>query len=210
MRPPKQPGKKVSAKSRSGKDALRHPAGNGGETPPAEWRGQSRRVAAFPTPDHDHDRCLDEAMALAQARCAERGQRLTPIRRQVLAALLGSHKALGAYDIIDRLALSGAAPAPITAYRALEFLRANGLVHRIASRNAFIACVHAHSAQDLVVFLICEGCGVVGEASSNEVTATLTSAARGAGFLPQAPVIEISGICTHCRQSAESGGSGAI
>ena len=100
-------------------------------------------------------------------------QRLTPIRRKVLAALLGSHKPLGAYEIIDRLAPKGPRPAPITAYRALEFLRENGLVHRIESRNAFIACVHNHAAADLVVFLICERCGAVGEASSAEVTATL-------------------------------------
>jgi len=157
--------------------------------------------AAFPAPDHDHDRCLDDAMAVAEARCTERGQRLTPIRRQVLAVLLGSHKALGAYDIIERLAPAHIRPAPITAYRALEFLRANGLVHRIASRNAFIACVHNHGAADPVVFLICEGCGVVGEASSAEVTATLASAARGVGFTPKSPVIEITGICTHCTQT---------
>jgi Fur family zinc uptake transcriptional regulator len=168
-------------------------------------KSSSAPAAVFPTPGHDHNRCLDDAMAVAEARCAQRGQRLTPIRRQVLAALLGSHKPLGAYDIIERLALKRMRPAPITAYRALEFLRANGLVHRIASRNAFIACVHNHSAGDLVVFLICEGCGVVGEASSTEVTATLTSAARGVGFVPKAPVIEITGICTHCTQTAGSG-----
>jgi Fur family zinc uptake transcriptional regulator len=165
---------------------------------------KASRTAAFPTPDHDHNRCLDDAMALAEARCVERGQRLTPIRRKVLAALLGSHKPLGAYDIIERLALNKARLAPITAYRALEFLRANGLVHRIASRNAFIACVHNHAAGELVVFLICEGCGVVGEASSSKVTATLTSAARGAGFTPKSPVIEITGICTHCRETTDA------
>jgi Fur family zinc uptake transcriptional regulator len=125
----------------------------------------------------------------------------------VLAALLASHKPLGAYEIIDRLApkaaskgaSNGPRPAPITAYRALEFLRENGLVHRIESRNAFIACVHTHAAGDLVVFLICERCGTVGEASSADVAATLTSAARAAGFTPKSPVIEITGICTHCR-----------
>jgi Fur family transcriptional regulator, zinc uptake regulator len=163
----------------------------------------------FPTPDHDHNRCLDDAMAVAEARCMERGQRLTPIRRKVLAVLLGSHKPLGAYDIIERLAPKGVRPAPITAYRALEFLRENGLVHRIASRNAFIACVHNHAAGDLVVFLICEGCGVVGEASSAAVTATLTSAARGVGFMPKSPVIEITGICTHCIQTTDSKGAQA-
>ena len=146
-------------------------------------------------------------MAVAEALCAERGQRLTPIRRKVLGALLASHKPLGAYEIIDRLGpkgtrggtRQGTRPAPITAYRALEFLRENGLVHRIESRNAFIACVHNHAAGALVVFLICERCGTVGEASSAEVTSTLTSAARAAGFTPKSPVIEISGVCTHCR-----------
>jgi len=161
---------------------------------PAPGAGQ-----VFPAPGHDHDRCSTDAMAVAEAICQERGQRLTAIRRKVLAVLLSSHKPLGAYEIIDQLAPKGPRPAPITAYRALEFLRENGLVHRIESRNAFIACVHTHAAGELVVFLICENCGAVGEASSDAVTSTLASAARSAGFMPKSPVIEISGICTHCR-----------
>jgi Fur family zinc uptake transcriptional regulator len=156
--------------------------------------------AIFPAPDHDHDRCSTDAMAVAEALCLERGQRLTPIRRKVLAALLASHKPLGAYEIIDRLAPKGPRPAPITAYRALEFLRENGLVHRIESRNAFIACVHNHADGELVAFLICERCGAVGEAASAEVSSTLAAAARAAGFTPKSPIIEITGICTHCRQ----------
>src|SRR3954467_15738473 len=155
----------------------------------------------FPAPDHDHDQCSTDAMAVAEALCAQRGQRLTPIRRKVLAALLVTHKPLGAYEIIERLALTGPRLAPITTYRALEFLRENGLVHRIESRNAFIACVHTHAAGDLVVFLICERCGAVGEAASLEVAATLKSAARAAGFTPKLPVIEVSGVCTHCRDA---------
>src|SRR5262245_22432999 len=129
-------------------------------------RSPERPPAVFPAPDHDHDRCSTDAMAVAQAVCAQRGQRLTPIRRKVLAALLGSHKPLGAYEIIDRLAPKGPRPAPITAYRALEFLRENGLVHRIESRNAFIACVHNHAVGALVVFLTCERCGAGRQASS--------------------------------------------
>jgi Fur family zinc uptake transcriptional regulator len=180
---------------------------------PAMPKAKASRAptAVFPAPDHDHDRCSTDAMAMAEALCAERGQRLTDIRRKVLAALLGSHKPLGAYEIIDLLAPksregSGSdgprpRPAPITAYRALEFLRENGLAHRIESRNAFIACVHNHAAGELVVFLICERCGAVGEASSPEVTATLGAAARAAGFTPKSPVIEITGICTHCRDA---------
>jgi Fur family zinc uptake transcriptional regulator len=153
----------------------------------------------FHAPDHDHKRCTADALEHAEALCAERSQRLTPIRRQVLEALLASHKPLGAYEIIERTATGGTRPAPITIYRALDFLRDNGLVHRIESRNAFIACVNNHASGDLVVFLICERCGEVGEAPSAAVAEQLKTAARAAGFTPKAPVIEITGICAHCR-----------
>ncbi|HEY0223367.1 MAG TPA: transcriptional repressor [Pseudolabrys sp.] len=156
--------------------------------------------AAFPTPDHDHDRCASTAIAHAEAICGARKERLTPIRRRVLEALLASHQPLGAYELIDRLALQATRPAPITIYRALDFLREQGLVHRIESRNAFIACVLDHaSSTDPVVFLICEKCGAVGEAASAAVADTIKTASRAAGFTPKTPVIEISGICAHCK-----------
>ncbi|MSO68188.1 MAG: transcriptional repressor [Pseudolabrys sp.] len=153
----------------------------------------------FPTPGHDHDRCASNAIAHAEAICAARKERLTPIRRRVLQALLASHQPLGAYELIDRLAVRGARPAPITIYRALDFLREQGLVHRIESRNAFIACVHNHESGDPVVFLICEQCGAVGEVASAVVADTIRSASRAAGFTPKTPVIEIIGICAHCK-----------
>jgi Fur family zinc uptake transcriptional regulator len=156
----------------------------------------------FHAPDHDHGRCSADALKHAETLCAERAQRLTPIRRQVLEVLLGSHKPLGAYEIMDRAVVRGGRPAPITIYRALDFLRDNGLVHRIESRNAFVACVGDHASGDLVVFLICEHCGAVGEASSAAATNELKAAARAAGFTPKAPVIEISGVCAHCKDAA--------
>ena len=97
----------------------------------------------------------------------QRAQKFTPIRRQVLGALLSSHRPLGAYEVIDELAKSMPRPAPITVYRALDFLMANGLVHRIESRNAYLACAaHDHDATSAVAFLICERCGLVGEIPS--------------------------------------------
>src|SRR6202022_2445950 len=118
--------------------------------------------AIFPAPDHDHGRCSADALAHAEALCAARSERLTPTRRQVLAALAASHKPLGAYEVIDRLADRGPRPAPITVYRALDFLLANGLVHRIESRNAFVACINHHDTGTMAVFLICEQCGAPG------------------------------------------------
>jgi Fur family zinc uptake transcriptional regulator len=153
----------------------------------------------FPAPDHDHGRCASAALAHAEALCAERAQRLTPMRRHVLQALLASHRPLGAYEIIERLA-DPARPAPITIYRALDFLRDNGLVHRIESRNAFVACVHDHAGDNPVVFLICERCGAVGEAPGGAIAEALKASSRAAGFAPKSPVIEITGICSHCRE----------
>lgn len=161
-----------------------------------------RSPAIFPGPGHDHARCATDALAHAETLCAERKERLTPIRRRVLEALLASHVPLGAYELIDRLAADGSRPAPITIYRALDFLREQGFVHRIESRNAFIACVHAHASGDPVVFLICEQCGAVGEAGGAGVAESIRAAARAAGFIPATPVIEIYGTCAHCRRAA--------
>ena len=155
--------------------------------------------AVFPAPDHDHDRCSTGAMAHAESLCAQRGQRLTPMRRQVLAALLGSHRPLGAYELIERVDAKEGRPAPITIYRALDFLMENGLVHRIESRNAFIACVHSHAGDAPVVFLLCERCGTVGESHAAAIAESVKAASRAAGFTPKSPVIEITGICSHCR-----------
>jgi Fur family zinc uptake transcriptional regulator len=154
----------------------------------------------FHAPDHDHARCCADALAHAEQLCAARSQRLTPVRRQVLESLLQSHKPLGAYEIIDRTAREGTRHAPITVYRALDFLMDQGLVHRIESRNAFVACGHTHESGEIVVFLICEHCGAVGEAPSKAVADSLKAAARAAGFTPHTPVIEISGLCSHCRE----------
>ena len=161
-------------------------------------------ASVFPAPDHDHARCSADALAHAEALCVKRGERLTAMRRHVLEVLAASHKPLGAYEIIDLVAARGPRPAPITIYRALDFLTAQGFVHRIESRNAFLACINNHASDTPVVFLICEHCGAVGEAPSAAVAAELKTAARAAGFQPKAPVIEISGVCAHCQQHERS------
>lgn len=157
---------------------------------------------AFPAPDHDHGRCAADALSHAERVCERRAQKFTPIRRQVLEALLASHRPLGAYEVIDELAKSMPRPAPITVYRALDFLMANGLVHRIESRNAYLACAHDHDQTATVAFLICERCGLVGEISAAPVAQDLSAAARNSGFLPKLSVVEITGVCSHCQKAS--------
>ena len=157
---------------------------------------------AFPPPDHDHHRCAADAISHAERVCRERAQKFTPIRRQVLEALLASHRPLGAYEVIDELARSMPRPAPITVYRALDFLMTNGLVHRIESRNAYLACAHDHDQAQMVAFLICDRCGSVGEMPAAPVAQSLSAAARASGFAPKLSVVEITGTCAHCQKAA--------
>lgn len=163
-----------------------------------------RAAIPFAAPGHDHRACSGAVLKRAEALCEARGARLTDIRRKVLAALAADHAPAGAYDVIERLAGDGGRPpAPITVYRALDFLLAHGLAHRIESRNAYVACSHEHGDGDqATVFLICERCGAVGEAATAEFADALDKLARSSGFKPRSPVIEVSGECAHCREAA--------
>lgn len=152
------------------------------------------------THDHDHGSALERAERL----CAERGERLTPIRAQVLEILAASQQPLGAYDLIEHISRSGSRrPAPITVYRALDFLLGQGLAHRIESRNAFVACDHHHGHADVVVFLLCERCGAATEASGDEIGTLLAEVAAQAGFSPRGQFVEIAGDCAACRRATQ-------
>ena len=148
----------------------------------------------------DHTARASDAMIAAGAHCEKHGLRLTPIRRDVLAALYSTHRPMSAYDIIDQLAASGfKRQAPVTIYRAMEFLLREGFAHKLESRNAFIACPFHHTSRDLVVFMICERCGGVDEATSDPLTRALSEIAERNHFAPRARVIELQGACAHCR-----------
>jgi Fur family transcriptional regulator, zinc uptake regulator len=91
---------------------------------------------------HDHGRCTGTAMAHAERLARDRGLRLTPVRRRALEILLEEHRALGAYEVLERLAADGFGNQPPVAYRALDFLVEHGLAHRIRRLNAYAACTH--------------------------------------------------------------------
>src|SRR5258708_16327138 len=110
--------------------------------------------AGFPSLDHDHKRCVADALARADEACNVRGTRLTPLRRRVLQALAESHSPLGAYEIVERLKKTREPVPAMSVYRALDFLLAEGLAHRIESQNAFLACIHGHDSAHIVPFLL--------------------------------------------------------
>ena len=152
--------------------------------------------------DHDHTACVADVLARAEACCDASGARLTPLRRRVLETLAQSHIPLGAYDLVEKLGAVGERPPPMSVYRALDFLVAGGLAHRIESRNAFLACGRTHEADDVIVFLICERCGLTDEVASHAIGRDIAWATRAAGFTPRTPVLEIAGTCARCRAEA--------
>ena len=141
-------------------------------------------------------------MANAEEICRSSGARLTPIRRKVLEALYATHKPLGAYDLAEMLGPKGRRLAPITVYRALDFLIEQKLVHRLASQNAYIACAHQHGPTETVAFLICENCGSVDEVTSAALSKTLSDLLAREKFAPKGQILEISGRCAHCGGTA--------
>lgn len=153
------------------------------------------RIPAFT--DHDHDGCTRAAMDHAETLAAERGLRLTPVRRRTLEILLAEHRAMGAYEVLEKLAASGFGAQPPVAYRALEFLVENGLAHRIQLLNAFAACAHP-GRQHAPVFFICEGCGAMAEAPDRAIRAEIDSAAGGLGFTVRRAGVEAVGLCPAC------------
>jgi Fur family zinc uptake transcriptional regulator len=155
----------------------------------------------FPDPLHDHRHCTDEILGRAERICQRRGAKLTSQRRDVLACVARSHAAVGAYEVIDRMADHGPRPAPITVYRALEFLEAHGLVHKIESRNAYVACSKTHG-ENPAALLICEACGMVAELEAPETFARLDQEAVREGFRPRRVIVELSGRCRHCAGPA--------
>jgi Fur family zinc uptake transcriptional regulator len=171
----------------------------------------SARALAFSS--HDHARCAARAMAAVEAACAERRLRLTPVRRRTMELLLESHRALGAYQVLDRLSADGLGHQPPVAYRALDFLVEHGFAHRIESLNAFVACQYGHGRQagpdhpgsagprtaHTPAFLICRTCHLVAEAETDAAPAPIDGAAAEAGFIIEHRMVEVAGLCPACR-----------
>lgn len=140
-------------------------------------------------------------MDMADRRAREAGLRLTPVRRRTLEILLEEHRAIGAYEVLERLAESGFGKQPPVAYRALEFLVENGLAHRIRRLNAFAACMHPGKAH-APLFFICSACDAIAEAPAGDVGDALIGAGARIGFQIERANIEVIGTCPGCLRGA--------
>lgn len=159
------------------------------------------RPAAAPKAHHDHTRCIASALKRAETLCNSRGCRLTGLRRQVLESLWQSHQARGAYDILGEINKEAERKlAPLSVYRALEFLVSEGLAHRIESLNAFVGCPHPEQNHALQ-FLVCKNCRNVTELEDAAIGQALANAANQQGFTNPHTVVEVIGLCQSCSRT---------
>ena len=156
---------------------------------------------ACSSPDHHVHDAAGFVSAVERA-CSERGLRLTEIRARVLGLVADAGMPIKAYDLLDKVreGEGAGAAAPPTVYRALDFLLANGFIHKLESVNAFVACHHPNAAQHSAPFLICDACHKAVELEDEHVVATLDAQARALGFSPQTQTLEVHGLCAECAR----------
>lgn len=157
----------------------------------------------FITGEHDYQACLSDAIAAAEEICHRRGRRFTEMRRKVFELVWQQHKPVGAYQILALLQQVEGRMAPPTVYRALEFLQEMGLVHRIASLNAYVGCCEPGKRHD-GQFLICEACHALAELDAPAVTTAIELNAGRLNFEVRRSTVEILGLCPACRRKDHS------
>lgn len=126
-------------------------------------------------------------------------QELTRNQALVIDALTRADAPLSAYTILDQLRDDGFR-APLQVYRALDKLVEFGLVHRLESINAFIACSHPGcDGHQAIAFMICEKCGKADEISDATLARRLRDLATEAGFALKKSTVELRGLCEDCQ-----------
>ena len=126
---------------------------------------------------------------------------LTKNQTLVMTALSKANGPLSAYTILDELRDHGFR-APLQVYRALDKLVEFGLVHKLESLNAFVACQHPScdgETKESVQFVICEKCGSVRELVNESLVRAVKGLAKEIDFSLRESVIELRGVCSSCK-----------
>lgn len=154
-------------------------------------------------PAHGHGHEIGESaiqhrLDIAEGLCRHRGTRLTPIRRLVLATLLRRASSLKAYELLDAIRDVQPGAAPPTVYRALDFLTAQGLIHRLDAINAWTACSDA-GGEPHDVLIVCTCCGAVAELSDPRLSAQLADCVARSGYALLGHETELRALCAQCQ-----------
>jgi Fur family transcriptional regulator, zinc uptake regulator len=136
-------------------------------------------------------------VAAAETVLGNAGEQWTELRSKVYDALVELGRPASAYEVADLLSRAGRRVPANSVYRILDvFTRAN-LVHRVESTNAYVVNVHPECRHDCA-FLICDACGTVTHVDDEMLARRFRNVAKGSGFTPTRPVIEMHGRCAAC------------
>lgn len=141
----------------------------------------------------------------AEKLCAERKQRFTDLRKRVLELVCRYSQPVGAYALLDDLRKEGRSAAPPTIYRALDFLQQQGLVHRLANNNTYLACAHPQTHHE-GLFLVCRSCGHTQEVHTRDLLESAEQHAVNFDFFVEHAAVEVTGLCSQCQKNGQNKG----
>ena len=126
---------------------------------------------------------------------------LTKNQQIVLDLIEKSREPVKAYSILSNVKKKGI-KAPPQVYRALEKLIKLGKIHKVESRNAFVACKNSNcEISKATAFSICETCKKVTEISDQKLSKYLKNFHDKTGMIYKKYNLEFYGLCTTCKRS---------
>ncbi len=129
----------------------------------------------------------------------EKHQYLTKNQQIVLDLVEKSPEPLKAYSILFNVQKKGL-KAPLQVYRALDKLVEIGKIHKIESRNAFVACKNSNCVvSNATAFSICESCEKVTEINNSKLSKYLTNFQDNSGMKYSKYNLEFFGLCKKCK-----------
>ena len=130
---------------------------------------------------------------MAQAQILSRNQQI------VLDIIEKAKGPLKAYSILFNVQKKGI-NAPQQIYRALDKLIEMGKIHKIESKNAFVACQNSNcKVSKAAAFSICESCEEVTEIDNSKISKYLSSFADKIGMKYKKYNLEFFGLCKKCK-----------
>lgn len=125
---------------------------------------------------------------------------LSPNESRILSCLRKAKEPMSAYAILDEVRPSGISHPP-TVYRALAALEALGMVHKLKSMSAFVACDEG-CCGGRFAFAFCRNCQKVFEIGLDEGRYEALLALTPKGFAADQVSLELTGTCRGCQAAA--------
>ena len=127
-------------------------------------------------------------------------QDLSKNQQVVLDIIEKTKEPLKAYSILFNVQKKGI-KAPQQIYRALDKLIEIGKIHKVESRNAFVACKNSNcEISKATAFSICENCEKVTEINNFNLSKYLTNFEDDTGMKYKKYNLEFFGLCKKCKK----------